>query len=316
MAGSERCGVHEQISDQFIGAMDEVTREHRCPWHSSGGHLHLPRNIAFGRAYQGINILALWAAGIVHGYDSGTVGTRRQWAEAGFQVLKDEKPTTIVCYRGRGPDPLPPFDAGGVRHEARSHLAATASRVFFVEQTDAYTPVFLDDPPCETEIIAAGEAYMAASGACFLFGGSRAFYDPESDAIRLPYRGAFRGTKTSSRVQSFYATALHELGHWSGAKGRLRRSAGRRFGGDADAAGALVAELFAAFKCAELGVANELRPDHRRYVHQWRSLMKADSRALFGAAAAASRAVRYVDALQLARPGAAAAEPSGAPEPG
>jgi antirestriction protein ArdC len=60
----------------------------------------------------------------------------------------------------------------------------------------------------------------------------------------------------------------------------------------------LVAELGAAFLCAELGLANEPREDHASYLASWLKVMKTDKRAIFSAASHAQRAVDYLTGLQ------------------
>ncbi len=59
-----------------------------------------------------------------------------------------------------------------------------------------------------------------------------------------------------------------------------------------------MAETGAAFLCARLGIAAEPHPDHARYIGHWLTVMKADSRAVFTAAAKAQEAVTYLDGLQ------------------
>jgi antirestriction protein ArdC len=87
---------------------------------------------------------------------------------------------------------------------------------------------------------------------------------------------------------------VHELVHWSGAKHRLDRDMGKRFGDDAYAAEELVAEIGAAFLCAELQITQDVRPDHAQYLANWLKLLKDDSRAIFTAAARASEAAAYL----------------------
>ena len=87
---------------------------------------------------------------------------------------------------------------------------------------------------------------------------------------------------------------LHELTHWSGAKHRLDRTFGKRFGDHAYAIEELTAELGAAFLCADLGISASLREDHACYINNWLSAMKADAKAVFAAASAASRATEYL----------------------
>jgi antirestriction protein ArdC len=97
---------------------------------------------------------------------------------------------------------------------------------------------------------------------------------------------------------SFYATAFHELGHWTGSKSRLDREYGKRFGDRAYAAEELVAELTSAFLCAEFSIDGELR--HAGYIQNWIELLKDDAKAFFTAASAAQKAADYLRSRALA----------------
>ena len=103
-------------------------------------------------------------------------------------------------------------------------------------------------------------------------------------------------------LASCYATLVHELTHWTGAKHRLDREFGKRFGDQAYAAEELVAEIGAAFLCAELWITQETRPDHAQYLAQWLTLLKGDQRALFAASAKASEARRVSKGDALIKP--------------
>lgn len=78
----------------------------------------------------------------------------------------------------------------------------------------------------------------------------------------MPPREAFTGSATSSPTEAYYSTLLHELTHWTGPAHRCDRDLSGRFGTEAYAMEELVAELGAAFLCAELGIAIEPRADH------------------------------------------------------
>jgi len=56
----------------------------------------------------------------------------------------------------------------------------------------------------------------------------------------------------------------------------------------------LVAELGAAFLCAEFFVLHLPRKDHAAYVGEWLKVLKADKRAIFTAAGHAIKAVEYL----------------------
>ena len=83
---------------------------------------------------------------------------------------------------------------------------------------------------------------------------------------------------------------------------RLDRQLSTRFGDDAYAAEELIAELGAAFLCADLGITSEPRPDHAAYLASWLKILKADKKAIFTAASAASRAADYLASLSNAAP--------------
>ena len=114
----------------------------------------------------------------------------------------------------------------------------------------------------------------------------------------MPERALFVGSSTSSATESFYSTLLHELTHWTGHPARLNRELKNRFGDAAYSMEELVAELGAAFLCADLGVTPSPRPDHAAYIQGWLSVLRQDQRALFTAASKASAASDYLFKLQ------------------
>jgi antirestriction protein ArdC len=86
------------------------------------------------------------------------------------------------------------------------------------------------------------DEFLAASGASIREGYGEAYYRPGEDYISLPAFAAFKSAAT------FYSTAFHELGHWTGHKSRLDRDLRNRFGEKAYAAEELVA-LSGQFGC-------------------------------------------------------------------
>jgi len=56
------------------------------------------------------------------------------------------------------------------------------------------------------------------------------------------------------------------------------------------------AELAAAYLCADLGITATPRDYHAAYIASWLEVLRADSRAIFAAAAHASRAVAFLHA--------------------
>jgi antirestriction protein ArdC len=79
-----------------------------------------------------------------------------------------------------------------------------------------------------------------------------------------------------------------------------------RFGSQSYAAEELIAELGAAFLCAEFGFdGSDVR--NAGYIASWIGLLKADKRAFFTACSQASKAAEYLRGLALAEPAERAA---------
>jgi len=141
--------------------------------------------------------------------------------------------------------------------------------------------------------IEAADRFFAATGADIRHGGTRAYYAEGPDYVQMPPFETFRD------AESYAATLAHEATHWTKHSKRLARDLGRvRHGDEGYAREELVAELGAAFLCADLDLTPEVREDHAAYVATWITVLKTDTRAIFSAAAHAQRAADYLHSLQ------------------
>jgi antirestriction protein ArdC len=293
---AQRIDVYTQVTNNIIAAIEAGAGDWQMPWHRSGEGLNRPVNIDTAKAYRGINVVSLWAAGQARGFTTGTWGTYRQWQANGCQVRKGEKSSLVVFYKEL--DVEEQNNDGTTEHGKR--LMARASWVFNADQVDGYEAPALPEPKDPVQVIDAAERFVTGTGATIRHGGTRAFYRPSDDTIQMPERERFLGTETSTATESYYATLLHELTHWTGHDRRCDRQFGKRFGDDAYAMEELVAELGAAFLCADLGVTLTPRPDHAAYIDNWLKVLKADKKAIFTAASAAAKATDYLAGLQSA----------------
>jgi antirestriction protein ArdC len=138
------------------------------------------------------------------------------------------------------------------------------------------------------------DEFLTSTHADIREGHGEAYYVPSKDFISLPAFAAFKN------ADSFYGVAFHELGHWTGAKARLDRDLKGRFGERQYAAEELIAELSAAFLCAEFDMDGELR--HAGYIANWIELLRHDARACFTACSKAQAAADFLRGLALADP--------------
>lgn len=289
----ERFDIYRTVTNSIIASIEAGAGEFVMPWHGSGASLAKPLNAHTRMEYHGINVLALWAHAHEHGYQSGYWGTYRQWQEVGAQVIKGEKSSIIVFFKRFE------NEHDEVGDEPTVRLFARASRVFNADQVEGWIPPEDRQPPGDAEVMESVAMFIKAAKAEVQWGGASACYHMTDDYIEMPHASRFRDTPTSSASEGLGATILHELVHWSGAKHRLARFEGAIRKEDV-AAEELVAELGAAFLCADLGVTNEPRADHAAYVANWLTLLKNDTRAIFAASRLANQAAIYLHELASA----------------
>ena len=279
--------VHQSITDRIVAAIEAGAGPWQRPWSvRSGGRR--PANVASGKSYRGINTLALWAEAQLSGYRSHLWGSYRQWAALGGQVRKGEKASAVVFFK-EVPLAAPEADETNQPH---ARLFARTTPAFNADQVDGLPAAPPTTPSAEA--LPPAERFIERLGADIVHGGDRACYLTRLDVIRMPDRAAFTGTATSTATEAYYATLAHEVTHWTGARHRCGRDLSTRFGTDAYAMEELVAELGAAFLCADLGLAAEPRPDHAQYLGHWLKVLKADKRAIFTAAGKAAQAAAFL----------------------
>lgn len=284
---SNRFDVHQEITNRIVGAL-ETAGEFRLPWIASGaGALSRPVNVLSGNAYNGVNVLSLWVSAMVSEFSSPIWGTYRQWQEKGCQVRKGEKSSVVVFYKTYE------IDSDGESPEER--MVARASRVFNAAQVEGFDAVAEELPSGPVfDPVARAEAFVGSVGARVVEDGEEACYVPSEDLIRMPERRRFVGSDSRSAGEAFYGVLCHELVHWSGAKSRLDRDLSGRFGNEAYAMEELIAELGAAFLCADLGLCSSPRNDHAAYIRTWLQVLKSDKKAVFTAASRASEAAGWL----------------------
>jgi antirestriction protein ArdC len=253
-----------------------------------------------GTPYRGMNILLLWGEAMAKGYAAPIWMTYKQAQELGANVRKGEH-GSLVVYANTISKTETNDQGEDVEREIPFMKGYT---VFNVEQVDglpAHYYARAENPLPLSERIEHAEAFITGTAATLQHGGNSAFYAPSRDAVQLPPFEAFKDK------ESYYATALHELTHWTKPKHRLDRDfSAKRFGDHGYAREELVAELGAAFLCAELGITPEVREDHAAYLGHWLTVLKEDKRAIFSAAAHAQRAADYLAGLQQKQESAAA----------
>lgn len=288
-----RQDVYTRITAQIIESLERGVKPWTQPWNAAHAAGHVSRPLRHtGEPYSGINVLTLWATAMEAHRSAPIWMTFRQALSLGGHVRKGEKGAPVVYANTMQRTEID--EATGDEAE-RNIPYLKAYTVFNVEQIEGLPAHFYaraEPHRNPDERISDAEVFFAATRADIRHGGDCAYYSPTLDYIQMPAFEAFRD------AQAYYATLAHEATHWTKHQNRLDRDFGRKRFGDAGyAREELVAELGAAFLCADLGLRLEDREDHAAYLGHWLSVLKEDKRAIFTAAAHAQRAAEYLSSF-------------------
>lgn len=282
---------YQEVTDRIVHELEIGTVPWVKPW--SGTGFSLPCNAVTNRPYSGINLLLFFLASD-RGWKSARFLTYKQTKQVGGSVKKGEHGTTVVFVKridvkDRSPD--------AADDDTVSVPLLRQYTVFNVEQCEGLPEKVIHGPakphthnPDQRDPIA--DEFIATTGADVREGFPMACYVPALDRVQLP---DFRNFVNSDR---FYSTAFHELCHWTGDSKRCNRDLKNRFGTAAYAAEELVAQLGAAFLCAEFGFDGDCQD--ASYIASWVKLFKDDKRAIFTAASKAQQAADFLRSAVLA----------------
>jgi putative DNA primase/helicase len=294
MADSKKA-FHEQVAEKLIEQLRQGTAPWQRPWEPGEAASLIPINPTTGKRYRGINAIQLMSQGRI---DQRWL-TYKQAAAAGAQVRKGEHGTAIQYWKfseeqtRTDENGKPVLDAQGKPIKAEVRLERP--RVFFAtvfnaEQIDGLPPLQRREQTWNA--VERAEAILKASGAAIQHGGqNRAFYRLRTDSIHLPDKGQFPS------ADNYYATALHELGHWTGHASRLGRDLAHPFGSEGYAKEELRVEIASMILGDELGIGHD-PGQHAAYVGMWINALRDDPLEIFRAAADAEKIHGYVLALE------------------
>ena len=294
-----RVTVYERVTERVTELLEQGVVPWQKPWSAKVGP---PRNGVSGRFYRGLNVFLLSAAG----FDSPWWFTPKQVNDLGGHITKGEKVSWVHFWKQWLPkgdladEPLEvETDEVEISTRRRTVLICRAYRVVNLDQiagpgADKFRAkhptverLAKNDPIGGCESIVAGMPDPPS----IRYGGNRACYWPGMDQISMPRRETFRSS------EAFYATTFHELSHSTGHPDRLNRStlvAGAPFGSPIYSHEELVAEMGAAFLCAEAGIMDPTIQNSAAYIAGWLKYLKSDPKALIIAGAQAQKASDFI----------------------
>jgi len=271
--------VYEQVTDRIIAALEAgETVPWRKPWKALAG---LPVNVRNGKPYRGVNVFLLGFAG----YSDPRWGTYKAISEAGGQVRKGEKGTSIILWK-------PVKRKGEGEEQGSSYMLLKTYVVFNAEQADGLPELEREElreheADERAEALVAG--FKAAGGPGIFHEYDRAFYRPSADLVGMPKPEQFESS------ESYYTTLFHELVHSTGHEKRTGRvEEWTTFGSDPYAKEELVAEMGASMLAGLAGLEMAGGEQSAAYVANWLQRFKNDRKLVIQAAAAAQKAADMI----------------------
>lgn len=282
---------YETVANKVIEQLEQGTAPWQKPWEA--GHIEPPMNPTTGNQYKGMNAVYL----AMQGRPDPRWLTYKQAQGLDAQVKKGERATSIQYVKLKEEKVIyengkPKLDSNGDKMKRVTALEKPkyfSASVFNAEQIEGLPE--LEKKETTWEDLKKAEDILKASGAEIKHDQKDgAFYRPSTDSIHLPEKSQF------DSPQKYYATALHELGHWTGHEDRLDRD----LTGDKDSESYAKEELKAELSSLMLGGTLKIGHDpeqHVSYVKSWIKALKDDPKEILYAAKDADKIHNFVMAF-------------------
>lgn len=288
-----------EATDLIIKYIEEGTAPWQKPWLPGRTYSSRPINPVTNKQYRGGNASYL---AVVAWCELGSTDPRwctfKQATSKGWQIKKGSKGHPVEYWQWQENREIldkngkPVSDEHGKPKKELVDLATPRilrSTVFHASMIGGM-PELPALPTQENDTVEAAEKLIKDSGAVILHDQEdTAFYRLSEDRIHMP---------PINRLQSsydYYATALHELGHWTGHGTRLNRMLGT---GEktAYAKEELRAELASFFLAMDIGIGpTEAHiKNHAAYIDSWVETLKKDKNEIYRASKDAEEICQYL----------------------
>ncbi|EGU0150150.1 DUF1738 domain-containing protein [Vibrio parahaemolyticus] len=295
---SDKKPYHEQMAEKIIDALESGSAPWIKPW-KAGQVPDKPTNAVTNKPYRGWN--SLYLSMLQPTSEDQRWCTYNQAQDLGAQVRQGEKGSVIQYWKFEEKQlkrdeatGKPILDERGKKQYENVRLERPKvfhAVVFHASQIDNMPELPPKKEIPEWERHEAAERYLEASKAnIFHDQNDSAFYNMRSDEIHLPPKGQFE------QADAYYATALHELGHWTGHESRLDRDMAHPFGSQSYAKEELRAEISSYMLGQELGIGHD-PSQHLAYIDHWVDILKKDPAEIFRASSDAQKAVDFLSDL-------------------
>ena len=289
--------IYQKVTNTIIEMLEKVNEnDYTIFWN----HINKqrPKNILKNTYYTGINFLYLLAVADNKKYQTNHWLTFFEIRELKAKIKKGSKSTEVIFYKKCYYDKNNQLLKVNSYDEIQDKTGVTNRRVlkyyhvFNVQDVEGLpTAYYTDDKENKTILTEwqkdeRAEQIIINTGATIEYlAQNKACYKPQTDTIILPIREQFTG------AEPFYATAFHELIHWTKKSERCDRKQSENQ--IEYAFEELVAELGATFICSNLNFEKTML-NNVIYIKSWLKALKNDTSFIFKASAQANKAADYI----------------------
>ena len=275
----KKVSIHEKIANQVIEAMKTSGNDWIRPWAVPSDQQ--PTSIVTDKEYTGVNWLILSLAKFDQNFTTGKWATYRGWQKLGAQVKKGSKGHQIIYFNTVKVD-----DQNSEKSKTIPY--AKPYTVFNADQVEGYDfseidAMFHDMPDTVADDLANKIGVKIVND-----NKTQACYIPSKDTINMPMQSQFED------LESYAATLLHEIVHWTSHKDRCDRNIKNKHGTKDYAFEELIAELGSAMLCGSLNISVRPREEHAKYLNIWIAKLSENPKAIFSASAKAQKAVNFI----------------------
>lgn len=286
--------LYQEVTDKIIALLEQGVAPWRCGWSRYG----LARNYATGHIYNGINAILMNLTPHPIPY----FVSFKQAKALGGTIRKGAKSSAVYFFKAIYKD-----ESGKTLNNEQVQtlhgMGEETQRIAFLKYFNLFNiadveGIEFDIPEVELKDhgkIAHCEQLIQAipNPPQWVFeDANRAYYSPSSDKLNMPDLRQFES------AEEYYNTLFHEITHSTGHASRLNREGitqPNSFGSFDYSKEELIAEMGASFLCAQTGIdVQEITENSAAYLQGWLSILKADKKLIFKAAAEAQKAVDYL----------------------
>ena len=275
----KKVSIHKKIADQVIEAMKTSGNNWIQSW--AVPRAQQPTSVVTGEVYTGVNWLILSLAKFDQNFTTGNWATYRGWQKLGAQVKKGSKGHQIIYFNTVKIDDQNSEESKTIPY-AKPYTVLNADQVegYDFSEVDA---MFHDMPDTVADDLANKIGVKIIND-----NKTQALYIPSKDTINMPMQSQFKDP------ESYAATLLHEIVHWTSHKDRCNRNIKNKYGTKDYAFEELIAELGSAMLCGSLNISTRPREEHAKYLNSWIAKLSENPKAIFSASAKAQKAVNFI----------------------